>query len=249
MRIDLGDLSFNTLVADGNGTHWIITHPDGLEGWDSPSLRQSFQDPAIKHGTVLTESLLGSRSLILRGIVKAPSEAAYWVAYNDLLGQVNNLITDIDLVVHEPTPKQMGVLRGGQPRVRPIGVGAFDFEVPLLARDPLKYSTTEQQVAVGASSTVTCTNAGNFTTGPRVTTTSSGTVVLQNNRTGQRITTESLPSGTVLDFAARTVYTGSTNRYTSLTPDSVWWELQPGANNIQNTGSASVSVVYRAAWL
>ena len=137
MRLTLNGLDFNTNTADANGALWYITE---MEGWDSPALRQSFGTATSRHGEVLLESMMSSRAVILRGVCKAVSESAFWVAYNDLLGLTNNLVVNADLVVYETTAKKIGVIRGGNVKITFVGVGAFTFEIPLTANDPLKYS-------------------------------------------------------------------------------------------------------------
>lgn len=249
MRIDLDALVFNLGTPDANGTYWYITE---MDGWDGPSLRQSFQGATTKHGGVLVESLLDTRAVTLKGVAKSTTESIFWSAYNYLLGITNNLVFDRNLVVYEsPTAKRLGVIRAGAPRISFVGVGAFDFEIPLIARNPLKYLVTADSMAYSVGQTSPLTNAGTFDTAPVVTTTSAGTVIIRNNTTGQKFSTGnvSLPAGTVIDMGARTIYSGTTNLYNALTTTSVWWALRPGINQVYNYGTASVSVAFNSAWI
>lgn len=107
----------------------------------------------------------------------------------------------------------------------------------------------------------TLSNAGKAATFPTFsfTTAASGSVVL--SRTGPS-PTEALTlaiggssglaasTGTIVDFAARTVYQGSTNKAGAISwPSSVWWGMAPGSNSVSATGATSVTVSWRDAWL
>lgn len=249
MRIDLHGLPFNDEIPNTNGSLWYVT---GMEGWDSPDLRQSFQDPTSRHGSVMTESMLGSRAVVLEGVVKSPNETAFWAAYNRLNGLTNNLFQPRFLKVYEvPTPKQVAYIRGGAVRMSMIGMSSFTFEVPLICPDPLKYASAPLTVSLLAGATATITGEGSFEAYPVVTMSAAGTFALENVTTGQRTTTGTnvLPSGTVIDFKKRTVMSGAVNLYTALQPSSVWWALQPGPNQITNFGGTAVSVQYQDAWI
>lgn len=245
----LGAITFNNGVPDANGALWYVSE---WEGWDSPNLRQSFVEPTSRHGSVLSESLLGVRALSIQGICKAPTESAFWASYNRLLGVAANLKTPTTFTVQEDVLKTLYVVRSGEVRNRFKGVNAFEFEVPLSAPDPLKYGNAVGPVAIGASGSQVLTNAGTFSSWNLVVTaTSSGTIDLTNNLTGQTLTTSgtSVDSGTVYDFNARTAYSGNVNRYFQLAANSQWWGLGSGANTIQNNGTAPVSITYRSAWV
>lgn len=247
--MDLGGISMNTGTADANGALWYVT---GWEGWDSPNLRQSFGDPTSRHGQVVQESLLGSRAVNLSGVCKAPSSGAFWTAYNRLLAVTAVLRTPIALTVTEDVAKTLYVIRSGQVRHRMIGNSAFEFEVPLLAQDPLKYAAAAAPTTINAAASATLTNTGSFQTQKvTVTTTSAGTVSLTNNATGQTFGTgdTTAASGTVYEFSGRTAYAGSDNRYFQLAASSQWWSLEPGANSIVNGGTANVSITFRSAWV
>lgn len=252
MRIDLGDQSFNTGVPDVNGAIHMVT---GMEGWDSPTMRQSTAAPTGQHGTVLTESLLEQRSVVLAGVVKAPSESVFWLAYNGLLGLSNNLVFPKRLTVHESSPKFVEVIRGGQPRQAFIGVGSFSFEIPLLAVDPLKYTVTPKVVPVAAGATVTVQNDGNFITFARLRLTSSGTVKITNRTQASNATLFTRPDyaltiDSIIDMKRKTAqHSGGDNRYGHIDMAAVWWSLQPGANEIVNAGTAGIEMTYHDAWI
>lgn len=251
MRIDLGNIAFNNNTPDANGTLWYV---GALEGWDAPNLQQDVSNATSRHGGVLSSSLLGTRSIVLGGIVKATNEANFWAAYNQILGQTNNLNNPILLKVHEgATVKRVSVIRGGLPRLAFRGVGSFTFEIPLLALDPLKYSDTERSVSLATGAVTTnILNDGNFETLMRFTTTAIGTVFLTNNTISATTTWESrvnLRNGTAVDFNKRTVVSDTGDNYSRVASYSVWFALQPGVNQISKSGTASLQIYSRDAWI
>lgn len=104
-------------------------------------------------------------------------------------------------------------------------------------------------------------NVGNTGTLPSFTFTSgaSGTVVISRTSPSPTETltlniggTTGLAASTVttVDFEARTIYQGSTNKMSAeVFPSSVWWEMAPGNNTISVTGATSITVSWRSAWL
>lgn len=245
MKIVLNDIEMSTGVADSDGSLWYVTE---MEGWESPPTRLSSIDPSTKHGAVLTEGLYGARAVVLKGVCKATSEANFWKAYNHLLGSTSGLGVPFDLTVSEDIDKRLGVVRSGNIRQAFKGIGTFEFEVPLLAPDPLKYEVTETSTTIGAGGTATITNAGNFSTYPVIT--SGGDVSVENFTTALTVfTAAAVPSGTVFDTLNRTIYSGATNNYEKIAPSSTWWTLLPGANEIRNHGSASATITHHNAWI
>jgi hypothetical protein len=245
LRVDLGSIQMNTDVADANGTKWYV---QDIEGWSSPAIRQSIVAPTSRHGGVITEGMLDARAVILRGLFKAPSEATFWTAYNDINAAVVNLFTASTVMkVYETTTKRLSVVRGGEVRINFVGLGAGEFEVPLLAPDPLKYSDTLNGPTALAA---TITNAGNFFSLPIITLTGGGSYTITNTTQGASasLIVVGAPAGTIIDFNARTVLSGSTDYYSIVDPLTVWWELLPGANIITKSGGAA-TISWRDAWL
>lgn len=240
IRVDLASIQMNTGVADGNAALWYVTE---IEGWDSPAMRQSVSNPTSRHGGVIAESLYGPRSVVLKGLCKAPNESAFWLSYNNLLAAVGNPAVDVFLVVYETTSKRLSVRRGGEPRLTFIGKGSFAFEVPLIAMNPVKLSTTESSAPVGS-----VTNNGNFNTFPIIVTTSTGKPSFSNPTFGAGAVlhfTQSIASGTSIDFSKRTV---EPSGYEWVVPSSTWWELVPGINSLSISG-VTATIYYRDAWI
>lgn len=136
MRIDLGTLSFNTGTADANGTFWYATE---MDGWDSEDVRIQTFEPDLQQGVVITTLLKAPRALTITGVSKSPSENAFWTAYNGLDSVLPISMTSVAFKVYESTgTKQVMVHRAGRIRKRFVGVGAFEFEIPMIAPSPDK---------------------------------------------------------------------------------------------------------------
>jgi hypothetical protein len=139
IRVDVGTLVFNhsTVSPDGSGTYWYV---DVIEGWDSSTVRQTMIQPTGQNYEVLAESLKGQRPLLVKGLVKATSEANFWAAWNAMEAATDSLVTaNGDFKVYEgATTRKVVVRRAGQARMRIVGVCAFEFEIPLVSPDPAK---------------------------------------------------------------------------------------------------------------
>jgi hypothetical protein len=251
MIVELDGLVFNDDIPDPDGTLWYVT---GLEGWDSPGLRQSVVAPTSRHGGVVAVALLDARALVLKGIVKATSTPNFWKAWHGLQGQTNNIYdTKTFRVTEGAVERESGVVRAGNLRYEMLGMNAFQFELPLTAPDPLKYDPNPVETTLAAGATVTLTNNGSFVT-ERVTLTASanGHVNVVNNEFGDRgvVTNQEVPAATTFDALTRDVRSPEgRNLYGNLSPMSSWWGLQPGENSIKNWGTETVYVTHYHAWL
>lgn len=151
--------------------------------------------------------------------------------------------------------------------------------VQLVASDPRIYDDLQQQAqttlpegAVGltfpltfplvfgatTSGVVNVTNDGNFETGPvlRI----DGPVTdprCENVTAGRTIELDiDIAAGDFVEIdteAHSILLNGTASRYSALTPDSQWWNLAPGENEIRfragSTGSARMTVTWRSAWI
>jgi hypothetical protein len=243
-EIILGDLTFNG-TADSNGTRWWC---NDITGWDGPGLRQSFGAPTSRHGGVVLESMLDTRPIVLGGTVQAACGEDMWLAYNEMLGRLNNLVAPVDLEVVEPTPKHLGVIRAGPPRLDIRGTTMFDFSIALMATDPVKYGVTPVSVVFAAGQERTLSIGGNWPTAP-VFSLGHGVANLKNGAFVLATTPNIMGGGSVLNMKAHTLYAGTVNAYYCITPASVWWSLQPGVNVVKNQGTAAVTMTYSEAWL
>lgn len=162
----LGTISFNG-AADANGTRWGCTE---LLGWyDGPTMRQQTLALAGEHGEVLTENLYGSRHMVLRGWA-VPGAAVTTAGIADTLNAQTDMTTaDKTLYVDESPAKQVTVRRNGDVRMRLVDGAdrAVEFEIPLIATDPRKYSQTLTSTvitvaAAATSNSATVPNAGSI---------------------------------------------------------------------------------------
>lgn len=250
MRIDFGDLAFNSYEPDSDGCEWYVT---GLEGWDSPATRQGAVEPTTRHGQVMAKGLLAARAMTFAGIVKAPTLATHYESKERLQAAANNLYAPRPFLVTEDAQRAVSVVRAGRLRMAQAGIRAFTFELPLICPDPLKYAVTGTTVTFTAGQTRTISNPGNFISEKwEVTATSDGTVVLTNTTVSGalRTTDGGVESGTVFNALDRTIYSPDDRPlYSSLAPNSSWWGLQPGDNSVTNDGTAALSYTYYPAWL
>lgn len=157
--------------------------------------------------------------------------------------------------------------------------GLAEVVVPLAATDPRIYDETLTTTVAPMTSTtggmawpivwprvwgttasgiVTATNAGNFATGAVLTITGPVTNPrIENMTSGETLAvTLVVADGAtlVIDTASRTVLlNGTASRYSTLTVDSRWWDLAPGANQIRYAAdvatASTLSIAHRSAWI
>lgn len=249
MIITYNDWAFNDDIEDTNGAVWYVT---ALSGWDGPTTKPVQADPATRHGGVLARNLLGTRAMVMEGVVKSPNLDAHWDswAYFDIV--FGNLYVPVWMTVQEgSSEKSLRAVRVGDIRKNLLGQCAFGFSVNLSALDPLKYDDPHStNINDGASAEVV--NVGSwesewFT----ITTTSAGTLKVANTDFSPSgiVSDGNVPVGTVVDVKERTVQVGGSNQYNLLTAYSAWFPLLTGSNTIVNSGTADITLTHRSAWL
>lgn len=125
---------------DGNGVSYRL---ETVKGWtDTPGVRQSTEERVGVDGQILLESNFSGRALLIKGKIAAPTAAALWGQMNALTAALGGLVgANGTLVVNEPAPKQMAVrLAPPGAFVDPVSDQTAEFEIPLIAVDPFKYS-------------------------------------------------------------------------------------------------------------
>lgn len=250
--VELAGIWFSA-AADDDGIEWIV---EKLEGWDSPDVRSGSSPRPQDDGVFAPAFRHGGRELELTGHLLAPSIEAAFAAKNDLAGAVN-LREPLLLVVHEDVSRQASVVRSGrlliEQRSRHVR-----FQLPLLAVDPRRYSTTEDTLTVAPGATGTATNAGDVATRP--TAIISGPVdtpTLTNETTGEELSFDLvLAAGEELevDFDLRTATVDGVTARPYLVAGYRWWELAPGDTTValdavSSSGTAGLELRWRSAWI
>lgn len=228
--VTLGAITFNDNTNDVNGAKWWV---DKIDGWDSPSIRQSLFDLTGADGQAIAEARFRARPLVLSGQCQTSSQTVL-DASRDRLADISQQLTAPRLLtVNETTAKQVLVVRAGELRMRDyVGAGAFDFELPLLAVDPRKYSTNQPQQNLDATSRPLVSN-GTYPTLPilRVLGAATNPIIITNRGRSVRINT-ALSSTDVLtvDFARRLVLLNNVPNGGLIDSSTQWWNLTPGTN-------------------
>lgn len=141
MIIEFAGIAFNSNVADDNGCLWYVTE---FEGWGAPSVRQTTVEPTSKEGVLVAQGHNEGRALGVKIVMKAPNETAFWLGFNYILDNTDNLYDTVDFIVTEGTVrKKVGVVRAQETRTRMLGSCALEAELSLLAPDPKKYVVAE----------------------------------------------------------------------------------------------------------
>lgn len=242
------------LAADEFGVHWVITREDGWSG--VPALRGSVLDPSTVSGTVPLPAVYEARGIVLAGLAKAPSVAAYWGA-RDRLGALTQSIINQDgtlTVENEVGERFCKVRTNGEVQLdAPVGTNSFVFQIPLTAHNPFKMSGIEKTYTKPAGAqTHVATNDGLAESHPKMTVLSAGTLKAQNTTAwgDPYLDFLSLPVGAVIDFYQRSVVSATgASLYDKRLTGSRWWTLLPGANTIEFSGTASVELSHRDTWI
>lgn len=263
MRVDLNGQAFSGLDTD-EMARWIC---QSLDGWDSPQVRQTILQATGRHGGRMSGSYYGTRPMVLAGKALAKNgHTADELA--DHLAAVTDLVTSSGLLtVHEQAPKRCRVFRAGESRIaRPTNT-RIEFSIPLVAVDPIKYSTTltETTITVGSGdrqNAETVPNGGEFPIEPEeIIVSGSGKPPLSLIRLdrGHRIRLlRNLADGRyVIDPQDRHVRYGPVDaerhRYRYVGNDPRWFTIPPGgtlirARRASTTGTMTVKVYTRDGW-
>lgn len=253
-HVQLGSVEFNTGALDADGLEWFCQIPIG--GWLSAPPRLSLLDRTADDGQVQAGARYGPRALTLVGAIDYAHST--WQTAMDRLEALSELVTaDTTLVVEEPVPKRIQVIRNA---VMQPGSGTktmFPFQIPLVALLPTKLSDTEhaQPLTVGAANVIH--NAGNYPTFARILRVNAGSSFSITNVTDGNLAvvySQSTTGGDVLELdgdpAARTVELNGTNVY-GYARGTTWFRVQPGDNHLTvvATTLGAVTVFWRDGWM
>lgn len=242
--ITLGNIDFNTEIADADGVIWYARLDDG---WDGISHRTDVIERQTAHGGLVLDNRYAARQLGLIGTAVAEDSAGYWAAYHGIATETNflNRFTTGQMLLtqDEDITRRLTVVRTGLLRRCVDSERVLAFEISLRADDPLKYSDDDTTLTTSGSAL----NGGNAPTHPTFTLTSSGAPVLSDGDLTWTATA-SLPSGTVIDMGAKTVIDGSGNDLiASVDVASQWFALEPGTTAVSSTVAGTWT--WRDAWL
>lgn len=230
LQIDLGTIECNVGI-DADGIEWNAAMVDDL-----PDVRGGQVLPTGRHGTSLAAILRGGRTFAPEGVVVAPTQTLAWDAIERL--RAFGFQVDIDIVWHETVPKFVTVTQRAAAKTSdPVG-GVFEYQLDLIAAYPFRRALTGTTTPVGAGATVPLTNNGTVAAHPVVTTTSAGAVDFSIG--GRSFTTDTVPSGTVIDMWARTITDGSGVAVSPWPKHSAaeWLAIPAGTTNLVNAGVA-----------
>jgi hypothetical protein len=242
-------------AVDSAGVAWSIAR-DGLQGWDSPEVRNQYSDRQSDHGAWAGTTYLAARVITLSGTITAFDLPSLDTAMDQLSAAAS--LTGTTLTVNETIPRQCTVRRSGRVVMQPVTDRIATYSVLLTAPDPRRYSTVLQSQSTGlpttsggltlpitlpvvitattASGQFTLTNDGTIGTRPVLTITGPVTAPsilaqLPDGTITQLSYSDTLGAGDVLviDCDAHTVVlngTASRRRYLSGT----WPEIPPGSS-------------------
>lgn len=259
----------NGVLTMGAGTNYSVLF-DGVKGFGTPSFRSSdLPFGAIRDGVAPGFDTLEARAIALpfmiRGQASASATMQAWTALKAAWQPASNRSGTVTAAGEQyldarlpgmpvTTMRSYGRCRGipddeigpGQRWI--TGTGIF------LGTDPLLYDASATAVSADSSSPVPLPNAGNQPT-RRCTLTVVGSgsapvITNPNSLTGGAITFSTALSGTAtIDLYAQTVTVSGVDHTSDVDPSSLWFELQPGTNDVTFTGCTSVAASYRSAWL
>lgn len=236
-------IEFNSGNADAHGS---VAWFDKWEGWDGPSGSMSTLQPTAHDGVEVTGERYGERPLVIGGIFTTTSAAGAWGTYNAALRLLRKGNVCEMTVSEAGNIKGLMVRRAAAPRLQ-MRPGSIEFMFTLMAPNPYKFGGV-QSIVVPAGGQVTITNTGTAAT-PYWQMQAAGTGRFAM-RIGQRLMTTDQTSvaNAVLDRDIKTFTSNGVNRYGALATTFGWAALEPGTNQVFNTGDTPVTVSWRDAW-
>lgn len=247
--------------ADPDATYVLLA--DSISGLGLPEPKVSNLDRADDHGAVAPRDYAQPRVLRIPTAVNVPEDTrGAWQALRTLKRAWKPTgPTDQELTVYAPGigPTDDTLRFYGRPRTtldvnaRMAYAGIIYALASFDALDPIGYGPVEE---ASGSGTFTVTADGDERTErATVTITGNGGTPIISNATdggGNVVFTQPLANGDtwVIDLKARTVVDGAgTDVFQGrVATSSLWFGLQPGANQLTLTGAASAAFSYRSGW-
>lgn len=142
MRVDFGPVRLESKgFLRPDGSRWYY---GSLDGWDSAETRIASMEPVGQHGEYVTDVKYAARGMVLRGVC-VPGAADPWLTAEWLAGATDALDGQKTLTAYETNAKFVTARRVGRVRHEKPRKDGFEFEIDLLAEDPIKYSTVQKQ--------------------------------------------------------------------------------------------------------
>lgn len=247
--VTLRDLVTNESIEFNSGntdTHGSVAWFNKWEGWDGPSGSMSTLQPSAHDGAEVTGERYGERPLVIGGIFTTTSATGAWGTYNAALRLLRKGNVCEMTVSEAGNIKGVMVRRAAPPRLQ-MRPGSIEFLFTLMAPKPYKFGGV-QSVVVPAGGQVAIANTGTAAT-PfwRMEAAGTGRFAM---RVGQRLmaTGTTTVANAVLDRENKTFTSNNVNRYGALTTAFMWADIEPGTNQVFNTGDVAVTVSWRDAW-
>ena len=132
--VTLGSFSFG--ATDGDGDRFVL---QDIVGWTGIPVEIGVVEKPLSTGAVIAYSRYKARPLILKGFGIASTRAQVWRMRAKLEAAAALAAVDVTLTVPEPAGnKTLSVRLADTMRVRLVGMRAVEFEIPLLAANPVK---------------------------------------------------------------------------------------------------------------
>lgn len=244
------EFTYNGLTFGDDNAHGVLS----VEGLSPPPVRVDSSTRMVDHGSFAYGEYLEERHVIISGDL-VDTVANLPTRESELRAAFRPQRVPLGLVFKRPNEVEKRIncipIRLSFPYDREYSRGYMEWVVELLAEDPRIYESAQNSQNITSGSTQVIANAGTFPTWPTITFNAGATNPKIENLTTNEylLITGSVPSGTVVDFANRTIMSGGTSLYDQLSGLSTWWDLEPGNNSIKNTaGGATVAVTWRGAW-
>ena len=274
--VRLGDLTFNTI--DDDGCAWVLSDLDGWWNLPEPDLPD---DPRAYQfdGSYETDGRYKARDITLTGVIipdqATPGNVA--AARRRLLSGVSAVRSSLALEVDESDASKTASCRlAGRPQVAVSGLnGVLQFQIPLRAPDPRKFSTETGVVSTGVSKTTggrtyprtfpqtypggstsgiaSFVNEGDYNSNAQIVITGPVTdPSLEHIEQGKSLRfdiTLALGDTLTLDLDTHSVVLNDTaSRRNAVDLTSQWFTVQPGTNSIRFLGTTSGSPTLTVAY-
>lgn len=134
--ITLGGITFGG-APDGDGDRFVVGE---IDGWELPGVSLTLVDRPIEAGAVVARARYTAQAITLAGHGISQTPAGVWRVRNKLAAACDLVTTGGTLTVEEPSGVvSIDVRLADTLRCRRAGPYAVEFEISLVAPDPVKY--------------------------------------------------------------------------------------------------------------